>query len=821
MSTPSFNCSVFRSLTDNAPDPRFGLNWEDLVNLIGPPKPYSDKGATPLFSPAEMKPGETVSNKNVAVIHFGVLDLDHVSEEALMKILTNILEEARACYFVSSWSHKGGADCCVRLIVPFSRPVLPSEWPEFWPIFEKTYCGGISDKSTKDASRRYYFPAHPYTLVATPICELVPGSPCDVDALLASGGARNQAFTKSPHRADRYIGDGGVGVGVAGMLKEAKLMQLAGTWSRSYQKHQVMLGKALSRVLQGEPFAKETGAPGNLPEGRHATMYALVRALVEAFPGVLPTDVVALFHESVSKMGRMDDMEVFKAVTHKQEETRGALAALNMKAIGRPEGYSDAELEEFANRLNVPVHTLKNYFIIQKGKTFYILKPEGYIPLTKDEFESSFKYQLAPASKIIDCTEVTKTGLRDKKASEMVHEYGLVASSITTDMTAQMSTFDVATNTLIEAPCPIRVEPEYDQDVQTWLELLAGDDPEDVDRLLKWVTCVPDLRRVIPAVYLHGPGGVGKSLLGGGLARLWTTDAATGLEQALSSNFNEAVATCPFIFADETIAKVDTAKIRELIQSRRRPYLRKYMPASTLIGSVRVCLAANNDSLLRSNDDLTNDDISAITERFLEFRTTVKPRDFLIQFHKRNPERLKDWVEKDVIARHALWLNRNVVVPEGDSRFTIKSATNSNLALGMQVFSGLRQQVCLWLVNFLREPGKLIDPKLRHSIYVKKGELLVRSSTIADGWEVYVNNREGKPQPGSLYRALGGLSDEKVVRVGTKTVRMRQVHMESLKRFASETGYGTEKEMDEYMAALAATSRQQVEDEDPRASELN
>lgn len=786
-----YNCTVYRSLTEPVPsDFRIGLTWHELVEFIGPPKPYPSKAETPLYSGAELLADRNKrGNNNVACVHFGVIDIDKVPESAIEAMVARLVEEERAAYLSSTWSHEGKDRCCMRLVVPFSRAVMNDEWSTFWPLFSKAYGGDTKlDKSAKDISRAYYFPAHEYGPKTTPISELFPGKVCDVDELLASNKMANRAFARAVHNEERHVV---VPSGLVGQLTEARLIRLCDTWKRSTRKHLNGLGKALAQILEGEPYAKEPGTYGNLPEGRNSTTFSLISALVEVFPKITPDEMNSLLEESLEKMGSPDASEVHSMVVRCTMESRSLQAGMNMKAIGRAKPYSDEELQGFADDLGVPLHDLKNYFVIQKDRTFYVLKPDGYVALTKDEFESAFKYLLAPAASIVQCQVTSATGtMRDRKPAEMVSEYGVVANGVIVDMTATKCTYDVATNNIIEAPCPIRVEPVYHQDIQDWLECLGGDNEEDRKRLIDWVAVCPDLTLVSGALYLHGPGGVGKSLLGQGLSRLWSSDRPTGLDEVLVANWNDALAKCPFIFADEHLSKVDTAKIRELIQSRKRPYNRRYKPAATLQGCVRLLFAANNESLFQSPEELTNDDIAAITERFIDLKATNKPREFLENLRRTNPDRVAQWVEHDLIAQHALYLNKHWVVEKSpDTRFAVRGSPNSSLAMGMSIFGALRAHVCLWLVSFLRTPNKLSDHRLKSEIIIRNEKLYVRSSTLCEGWDTYCTERV--PNPANLAKALGGLSERAVIRVEGRNISMREVNMERLNMFALETGYAT------------------------------
>ena len=91
------------------------------------------------------------------------------------------------------------------------------------------------------------------------------------------------------------------------------------------------------------------------------------------------------------------------------------------------------------------------------------------------------------------------------------------------------------------------------------------------------------------ALYLDGGAGVGKTLLADGLARLWTTNGPTELAGVVGS-FNDALLSCPLVFADEVLPDVlkrteGTGELRKLIQARTLPLNRKFKAAAQVRGS--------------------------------------------------------------------------------------------------------------------------------------------------------------------------------------------------------------------------------------------
>lgn len=194
-------------------------NFPELVQVIGAPRAFPSKKGIPMFSPAIWPPGAPKTLANVLSVQFGVLDYDDVPFDDLAEMLARM---DVPYVFVSSWSHgdrekareamaklkaarlpKGRpsmedlfkaswakherpseaasaddadwaeAQALVRgrLLVPFSRPVTPEEYPRVWRHLYEQYRWGrcVSDDSCRDASHCYFVPAHPQNPPKPPI----------------------------------------------------------------------------------------------------------------------------------------------------------------------------------------------------------------------------------------------------------------------------------------------------------------------------------------------------------------------------------------------------------------------------------------------------------------------------------------------------------------------------------------------------------------------------------------------------------------------------------------------------------------------------
>jgi len=163
------------------------LSWPELVTLLTTHRRSScaefpcgggcGKNG-PAWSPVDIV--ERRRNENVRAVTVGVFDLDHLTESQLEPI--DRLEEQGLSFVVhSTHGHRAPDDICLRLAMPFSRPVLPSEWPMVRAGVVRALALP-ADPATKDLARLYYLPDTP--IRAEPFAVAHDGAALDVDELL-------------------------------------------------------------------------------------------------------------------------------------------------------------------------------------------------------------------------------------------------------------------------------------------------------------------------------------------------------------------------------------------------------------------------------------------------------------------------------------------------------------------------------------------------------------------------------------------------------------------------------------------------------------
>lgn len=391
--------------------------------------------------------------------------------------------------------------------------------------------------------------------------------------------------------------------------------------------------------------------------------------------------------------------------------------------------YTEDELRQFEAEHGSPIQ-----WIVQRDGAHYIFVNGKYIgPVGTQDLPVYFKEALAPAP--LETTTFENNRVRPLRASEILEKYSTMAHTVTADLRIEHSYYDAREKTFFEACARRRpILPKFNQDIQTWLEIMGG---SYKDQLLDWVACVTRLDRYCAALYLSKHKGTGKTLLANGLARIWGS-TPTRLANIVGS-FNTDIARCPLIFADEylppTWTKSDHAsgELRELVGSNSRTLTRKHLPNVELLGAVRVILAANDKTMLPLNESLGSADIDAIGSRFLHIPTPTDAAQYLRSLGGQTGK-MSGWVDNNEIAAHALWLRDNRQV-NSTGRFIVEGDPNeirNRLITGTRIGS----LVCEVIVRILMQPSRGGPIAVRAG----NGSLLVSTGGIAEFWESMIKS---------------------------------------------------------------------------------
>lgn len=783
--TGDVNISKFDNIRDNLPKSQL-ISWSEFVGRYNKHLIVSDKEAAPLISPAEWSVGAERKKEGVLRVHFAALDLDGVSEDVVRR-LREIVEPYRFL-LCTTWSHPKAFEenglWYFRIFMPLSRPVEAAEWPAFWSrlntFFENTLDGHCSDPG-----RIYYVPSAPKQSACNQVIEQ-DGIELNVEQILKMAVVEN----KKPFEVSREA--------VKGLAKSLK--------ARS-NPHYQQLGETLSKVLKGEVFAVQGE--------RDSILFKLSSVLAEKWPKAEASSLAEYFKASLYKMHQLSGDaptldDVIKKIVRHQDRVVSEQAEANetsseilrrriRNAFGgkRDVPYTEEELAQFAKDCGVSREDFCNRWIIQQGQSFYVFKNGRYKkPVGFRELLNTAYKDLAPAvSAGVSLSRVTPKGAVIKKTvDEIVQEYGTAVESGKANFTLQKSRYDWETETFEEAVCPLRnLKPEFSKTVDDYFKVLGG---AYYEKLNDWVSVVTQLDKPCSALFLHGVPGSGKTLLACGLTRLWSQGEPTELAQVLGGSFNEALTNCPLVLADEQLPSFikkegSTAELRSFIQARTRTLTRKFRTPITLQGAIRLIITANNRNLFHTGEALTNNDIEAIRGRILYLDVGQASKDYL---NSLNVVEKEGFVLNDGIAKHALWLRDHHEIREKDDRYLV-AGVNSIFHDSLMSGTGIRRDVCCWLVSYLQNPGKMANDSEK-LIRVSEGSLWVHPRALVSYWRMYETNIQ-PPAASAISSALSGLSSgRKQLKDGLgKLTYYRKIDANLLLAWNQDSGYTTNEEL--------------------------
>lgn len=760
--------SLFADAYDEVPR-QVDLSWADFAAKLGPHQyDRPSKLQSPAFSPAAFRPGGGKFDADVIELSMFICDIDHATEEQAAAALGVVEDLGLAAVMYSTWRHAEDP-WRLRICVPLSRPVPAAEWRAFWERANALFLG-LCDPKCKNQARIFFGPYAPAGTEDSNFYEVFEGKTLDVDSL-GAGALPTTDSSLSFITTNRE------------KLSRARLEKFAKQMFKKPDDFSSDIGLRLTQVVKGEPFAE--------PGERDNVIFKLTSALAKRFPSCDAASVGELFIPSLQLMAKTagdcptaDD--VAKKFTRAQESLSTCTVSTAEQDRIREVFGTDRDTPYTAEEIKGFGQNIKRRWIIQQDKAFYIFRNGTYRRYGEKEAVNAVVRDLAPAKSAgVELFYMHKETLVQKGLNRLVQEYGTVARQTVVDMQAQCSYYDEKSETLVEAPCPLRkdITPTFHEEIDFWLQCLAD---TEYEILLDWLTLSFDLSSPCVALFITGPKSVGKTLLGTMVASPYGTPP-TPLEEVFSA-FNSAMAFNPICLADEHLPKDNRGfsrnqDLRFHIQGRQRPLHRKFLAPALLLGATRTLVVANNLNVLSTAESLSVDDIKAIGARYRYIEAQQEAAEYL---EKIGEARIKEWVSKNMLAEHMFWLKENhKVTPKG--RFMMDPSPEVQDQLIVR--NGPRAAVCQWLCGYLsnRELFDDMDAATR-LVRIKNGKLLANAAGIVKNWSAYVTN-EKCPPTSIVSEALIGISEEKRYKINSKgkAVWYRSVDIEKLFAWVSQS----------------------------------
>lgn len=755
--------------------------WADWCELFGK-RDVREAKEGPCVILGEIAKGKRRSAANVRAAHAIGIDIEKLTDAQIEAAF-----EALRSYEHYVWTTHSHAPSQprLRIVVPFADPIEPSDYPQVWAGLN-TLIGGVNDPTTKDISRLHYLPSCP------------PGA---------------ERHHRGWHNAGRLITpddlpDGTIGATTAATAPVADDPLMAARLAAKVRLKMAAIRnnepiKPLTKaLLEGDPLA-DAG-------GRHRAIRDLTWWIAEKTKDATPTALSELFGASLASMRQQTPNdspsleEVWdayasavrklrdadkRAEERRAEERRKRAREQQIAAVGSAAYYDDDDLARIAGAHGWEPDELRDRWLVQREGMHWMLDASGAYrgPYSKEDAAIMASKLLARAP--VRLMESSRNGTSYRPLSDVTRESGQVVERVVSDMIKQRTVFDPDTLTLYEAVRPLRkLEPRFDEGIDAWLKLLAG---PQYARLVDWLACVSDLSKLLCAVYFDGAPGSGKTLLAFGLARLWTEGPPGDIELVLS-DFNDEIARCPLVLADEEIprkyrsATVTTA-LRTILSTMSRTFKRKFKPATDLHGAVRLVLAANNEFLLDSKEVSSAQDLDAIAQRFLYINVSDEATGLL----NNTPRKVREAWATDGIARHALWLRDNHTIEMPGKRFWVEGDVSQMHRL-LMTGSKWNSLCCEWLCRYLMQPN-LYDTSATGLIRRGAGELLINDQALIDGWELYIKNTKTEPETakiGAALRALSSSSRRKQLRNKNARTRYRIIDVDHILAWSDRHNIG-------------------------------
>ena len=779
--------------------------WEEWVHDFKVREIREQKDG-PALVLGDISRGKRRSASNVRAAHAIGVDVEKLSEARIEEAF-----EALAPFEYFAWTTHSSAPSALRLrvVLPFAEPIEPSDYPHVWAGLN-ALLGGANDPQTKDISRLHYTPSCP------------PGAEHNAAAWRHAGRWISAAdLPDAQITLDAQPSDPDTDFVAARRLASKIRARLKVVRADDPMKP---LAKAL---LDDDPLAESGSRHRAIVEITwwiaEKTRDVPVAALNELFAGTLaamrrasPGDSPTLEEVVDAYRGAVQKIEEGKrqARDREEQERKRRAREAQISAAGGRGPYDEEDLERIAHAQGWEPQELRDRWIIQREGMHWMLDAQGTYrgPYPKEDASIVASRILARAP--VRLTEFNRNGVSYRPLGDVVRESGQVAERVVSDMVAQNTHYDPSTMVLYEAVRPLRpLAPAFDEEIDRWLRLLGG---PQYPRLVDWLSCVPDLSKLLCAVYFDGEAGSGKTLLPTGLARLWTEGPPGDIELALS-DFNDEIARCPLILADEDIPRpyrtaTVTTKLRAMISTLRRTLKRKFKPPTELHGAVRLVLAANNEFLLESKGVSSPQDLDAIAQRFLYVSVSRDAAEMMGAL----PRATKQAWADEGIARHTLWLRDNHQIKEPGKRFWVEGDVSQMHRL-LMTGSRWNSLVCEWLVRYLMEPN-LFDSKSTGLVRRGEGELLVNDQAVIDGWELYVKNTKAEPETakvGAALRAIAASARRRQLRHKGQRIRYRAIDVDHLLAWSDRHNIGDRQQILEAVGVGQEPLREPGDDEPP------
>lgn len=448
--------------------------------------------------------------------------------------------------------------------------------------------------------------------------------------------------------------------------------------------------------------------PPPVPDPRNATLMTWIGVaaslLHSCAPGTTPEHLYALFAPPAQQSLRANDRdllaETWKMILYcwAKEDARHA---------AEEQAYKDLAhflLDQDQIPFGTEEELLKHVVVKPARGTYYVLQADGYYtgPVGRIDLLPCLRDSgLAPD--LVSLTRTTSHGTRDMTPEEVMSTYGTLLHG-----GLHKTPGPPGRGWVVPGPSSALMvgsyrrnpdlSPFWDEEVDHWLRLLAGDRHED---LCRWIGLALAFERgPICALSISGPAGTGKKLLVKGLAE--AIDPPGTCQAEAFGSWQYGLEDSPFVIVNEgwprTSEPLDVT-FRKLVTGDTFTVRTKFAADRTVEICPRVIITANKPAVVARLFGKENEthDHEAVALRLFHFEADERAARF---FQTQDPDYCEGWIsgrsaEKSTfkVARHFLALYRKHKDDEGGTRLLMENMTEPRLIRRMTTVEGLPSQV--------------------------------------------------------------------------------------------------------------------------------
>lgn len=504
------------------------------------------------------------------------------------------------------------------------------------------------------------------------------------------------------------------------------------------------VGQAIGMLMpgynnRGEPI----GVLGTRPEH----IYALFIGAIDQLDSDDQTaDWSAVLWDAICRLWALEAAKVSAGPKKSEEEAAQEIktkATLAMIIEGMKKWCSAAEL--YSSSEEVRTAWASQHLIVSTGTNFMIIQPNGYydpMQITQTQLVARLNI-VGIGGTVIQTQELGQNrAIRPVGSQQIINDHCTIVTNIRAMPEIDGAFIENVDSPLAQVVMPAyqrskRLKGEYNEDVDTWLKKLFGENYEIGTKWLAWSLAWDE--GPICALSIAGKAGSGKKMLVQGLAECLRLPKLATTED-LVGNYGYGLFQSPFLVVNEgwpaNFNGMHPAdKFRALVSGDMPPIRKMYRDPIDVRSPVRIVFTANNldvVKMLSANKDLSPDDRDALSIRLLHMNITEDAKDWLAA---RGGTQLtavpgKRWIAGDngaesdyVVAKHFLWLYERRKGPVG-VRFLVEGGNSQKIMFDMRTGSGNTPLVIETIIRLLETPSR------HKGIAIEDGELYVTHDAV-------------------------------------------------------------------------------------------